>query len=285
MIQFVGPEHDLGGGFKVRRLLPYRRKRMVGPFAFLDHMGPFTAAAEQNTDVRPHPHIGLSTLTYLYDGQIKHRDSLGSEQIIVPGEVNWMTAGKGISHSERTPESLQHSARNLHGLQFWVALPDGKEEIDPSFEHYEQKDIPTIEDDKKKIDLVCGEAFGVKSPVRTTSPMIFANAEAKRDFTLQLHSPNFEFAVYMINGQAEIEGEQLSSLSMLAFEQGHAPTAKIKAGSKFILIGGEPFQTPRHVWWNLVSSSRERIEEVKRSWKERTFPMVPGETEFIPLPE
>ncbi len=285
MVQFVGPEHDLGGGFKVRRLLPYRRKRMVGPFAFLDHMGPFTAAPEQNTDVRPHPHIGLSTLTYLYEGQINHRDSIGSEQIIMPGEVNWMTAGKGISHSERTPAPLKHSARDLHGLQFWVALPDGKEEIDPSFEHYEKKDIPLIEDDEKRVHLVCGDAFGFKSPVKTTSPLFFANVDSKKDHSIQLHAPNFEYAIYMIDGKAEVEGQALNSLSMFTFDQGQMPKLDIKEGSKYILIGGEPFATPRHVWWNLVSSSKEKIEEAKISWKNKSFPMVPGETEFIPLPE
>jgi redox-sensitive bicupin YhaK (pirin superfamily) len=285
MIQFIGKEHDLGGGFKVRRVLPNQRKRMVGPFAFLDHMGPFTAAADQNTDVRPHPHIGLSTLTYLFDGQINHRDSLGSEQIIAPGEVNWMTAGNGISHSERTPESLKNTARKLHGLQFWVALPDGKEEIDPSFIHYEKKDIPHIEDDHKNIHLVCGEAFGVKSPVKTTSPLFFANVNSKKNHTIQLHSPNFEYAVYMIDGKGDVDGEVLNSQSMFTFDQNQMPKLNITEGSKYILIGGEPLQTPRHIWWNLVSSSKEKIEAAKKSWKEQTFPMVPGETEFIPLPE
>jgi redox-sensitive bicupin YhaK (pirin superfamily) len=285
VIQFVGPEHDLGGGFIVRRLLPYRKKRMVGPFAFLDHMGPFTAAPDQPTDVRPHPHIGLSTLTYLFEGEINHRDSIGSEQIIRPGEVNWMTAGKGISHSERTPNHLKHSTRKLHGLQFWVALPDGKEEVAPSFDHYEKKDIPFIEDDEKRIQLICGEGFGFKSSVKTTSPLFFANLNAKKDHTLQLHSPGFEYAIYMIDGKGEVDGETLNSLSMFTFDQDQMPNLKIKEGSKYILIGGEPFKTPRHVWWNLVSSSREKIEEAKLSWKNRTFPMVPGETEFIPLPE
>ncbi|OYZ21020.1 MAG: hypothetical protein B7Y39_10070 [Bdellovibrio sp. 28-41-41] len=285
MIQVIGTEHNLGGGLIVRRILPNRRKRMVGPFTFLDHMGPVTAAPNQNTDVRPHPHIGLSTLTYLFDGKMFHRDSIGSEQLIVPGEVNWMTAGKGISHSERTPSSLKNMSRNLHGLQFWVALPDGKEEIDPHFEHYKQDEIPIVEDDEKRINLVCGEAFGVKSPVRTTSPLIFADVVAKRNHMIKLFSPKFEFAVYMITGDAEVDGEKLSSQSMFAFDQGSSTRLNIKEGSKFVIIGGEPFQTSRHIWWNLVSSSREKIEEAKQSWKDGTFPMVPGETEFIPLPE
>jgi redox-sensitive bicupin YhaK (pirin superfamily) len=285
MIQLHGMVHDLGGGLKVRRLLPQRAKRMVGPFAFLDHMGPVTAAPEQNTDVRPHPHIGLSTLTYLFEGRIHHRDSLGSSQLIEPGEVNWMTAGRGISHSERTPESLRGKTRPLHGLQFWVALPDGKEEIDPAFFHYSGKDIPLVEDDQKRIHLVCGEAFGVKSPVATTSPMVFASIESKRHHGLELGSQKFEFAVYVVEGECEIDGVQFPATSMLHFDQGESGLLHFKEGSRFVLIGGEPFATKRHVWWNLVSSSREKIEETKRRWKEGTFPMVPGETEFIPLPE
>lgn len=283
MIRFIGPEHDLGGGLKIRRLLPNRQKRMVGPFAFLDHMGPLTAAAGQNTDVRPHPHIGLSTLTYLYEGEIHHRDSLGSSQVILPGEVNWMTAGRGISHSERTPERLKNSSRPLHGLQFWVALPDGKEDIAPDFTHYSSADIPVVEDDEKKIKLICGEAFGVKSPVRVTSPMVFADVFAKRNHAFHLQSTAFEFAVYLLDGHGEVEGEAIEPMNMLVFDQGSEMQLSFKEGSKFILIGGEPIGT-RHVWWNLVSSSREKIEEAKRMWKDGSFPMVPGETEFIPLP-
>jgi redox-sensitive bicupin YhaK (pirin superfamily) len=285
MIKITGVEHDLGGGFKIRRLLPNRQKRMVGPFIFLDQSGPMTTLPDQNIDVRPHPHIGLSTLSYLYEGQIHHKDSLGCEQLIVPGEVNWMTAGRGISHSERTPESLRGTSRDVHGLQMWVALPDGQEEIAPSFAHYSHKDIPIFEDDDKKINLVAGEGFGLKSPVRTTSPLIFANFEAKKKQTFELNTDHFELAVYMINGEANVNGEVISSLTMQILDPGLKNKISVKEGSKLIIIGGEPFLTPRHIWWNLVSSSKEKIEEAKKSWKDGSFPMVPGETEFIPLPD
>jgi redox-sensitive bicupin YhaK (pirin superfamily) len=285
MISIIGKEHDLGGGFKVRRILPQVAKRQVGPFVFLDHMGPVTAAPKQNIDVRPHPHIGLSTLTYLFDGHFAHRDSLGNEQVIEPGEVNWMTAGAGISHSERTPESLRHTARLMHGLQFWVALPDDKEDCEPDFTHYDSKSIPFRESDDHKMSLVAGEGFGLRSPVKTTSPLVFATFQAKRNHQLQLHAPNFELALYMVNGEAESQGTKLSSTGMLVFDQDQPAQVNIKEGSRFVVIGGEPFKTPRHMWWNLVSSSKAKIEATKKRWKEGSFPMVPGETEFIPLPE
>lgn len=285
MIKITGTEHDLGGGLKIRRLLPNRQKRMVGPFIFLDHSGPLTTLPDQNIDVRPHPHIGLSTVSYLFKGEVNHKDSLGTEQLIVPGDVNWMTSGSGITHSERTPNNLKGTPRDLHGLQMWVALPDGKEDIAPSFAHYSRKDIPVFEDDDKKIDLVAGAGFGLQSPVQTTSPLIFANFEAKKQQTFALEADEFEYAIYMIDGEAEVNGETISSLTMQTLDKGQKNLVQVKQGSKLIIIGGEPFSTPRHIWWNLVSSSKQKIEDAKASWKDRSFPQIAGEDDLIPLPE
>lgn len=285
MIKIDGKEHDLGGGMIVRRILPERRKRMVGPFCFLDHMGPMTAAPGQNIDVRPHPHIGLSTLTYLFEGRMVHRDSLGKVVTIEPGEVNWMTAGNGIVHSERSHDEDRGKARRLHGLQFWVALPDGKEDIDPNFQHYGKGQIPIDENEERSISLVVGEGFGMKSPVLATSPLIFTLIQARKKFSFDFNSPTFELALYVVSGSARVEEEGLTANQMFVFEPGNLPKVEVAQHSHVILIGGEPIQTPRHIWWNLVSSSKEKIEAAKQRWKAGQFPKVPGETEFIPLPE
>jgi redox-sensitive bicupin YhaK (pirin superfamily) len=284
MIQLTGKTHDLGGGLTIHRVLPDRTKRMVGPFTFLDHMGPLTTEPNQNTDVRPHPHIGLSTLTYLYQGRIVHRDSLGMHAEITPGEVNWMTAGKGISHSERTHESERHQARQLHGLQFWVALPEDQEDCDPSFQHYDKNVIPKLENDDFELSLVSGEGFGLQSPVKTTSPLIFADVRAKKDFDFNLNIPGFELGLYMVDGTGLVEQTPLSTFQMAVAEKDQKLTARIQKDSRFVIIGGEPFANPRFMWWNLVSSSKEKIEKAKQDWQNGSFPMVPGETEFIPLP-
>ena len=283
MIKIEGRKTDLGGGMVVHRILPYRSKRMVGPFCFLDHMGPVTIKPDQNSDVRPHPHIGLSTLTYLFEGHIVHRDSLGTVATIKPGEVNWMTSGKGISHSERSVASEIHQGRKLDGLQFWVALPDGQEDIDPSFNHYEQNQIPFHENKTRKITVVAGEALDMKSPVVTSSPMIFMTIESYEDFTFEFAIPNFELAAYVANG--EIETSQTEMNQMLVFDVNTKLAVNIKKNSKIIIIGGVPFTTPRYLWWNFVSSSKEKIEIAKNEWKSGSFPAVPGETERIPLPE
>jgi redox-sensitive bicupin YhaK (pirin superfamily) len=285
MIKLLGRKSDLGGGMLVTRILPDRQKRMVGPFCFLDHMGPVTAKPNQETDVRPHPHIGLSTLTFLFEGRAIHRDSLGTEALITPGDVNWMTSGRGISHSERAHPEDRSKTRNLEGLQFWVALPDGKEEIDPSFQHYNSKMIPFTETDHSKITVVAGQGFGMSSPVKTTSPLVLFVIDAKLDHNIEFSNAGFELGLYVANGNAECAGEILETNQMLIFENGIIPTAKVKSGSRLVILGGETFQTPRHIWWNLVSSSKDRIEEAKKQWSEGTFPMVPGETEFIPLPK
>ena len=284
MILLQGKSHDLGGGMVVRRLLPQIAKRSVGPFVFLDHMGPVQVMPGQNTDVRPHPHIGLSTMTYLFSGHMVHRDSLGYVADIQPGEVNWMTAGRGISHSERARESDRQQKHEMHGLQFWVALPDDQEDCEPSFQHYDSKVIPKHTSEARELTLIAGEAFGLKSPVRTTSPLVFAEFKARQDFALNLTEINLEIAVYIITGEAKMGDQNLNSMQMLVLERNNN-LLEVKAGSHFVIFGGEPLATPRHIWWNLVSSSKEKIETAKLQWKSGTFPMVPGETEFIPLPD
>lgn len=256
---------------------------MVGPFTFLDHMGPLTTAPGQNTDVRPHPHIGISTLTYLFQGCIVHRDSLGITAEINPGEVNWMTAGKGISHSERAKESEKGVSRRLHGLQFWVALPDDKEDCLPSFQHYKSEVIPKNENDQRSISLIAGSAFGMTSPIVTTSPLIFAEIKTKKDFKFNLQIEGFELALYVIEGTATDGVDSIKETQMLVSEVGTLLSAEIKSGSHVIVIGGQPIGN-RFMWWNLVSSSKDKIEAAKKDWSEGRFPMVPGETEYIPLP-
>lgn len=281
----TGKEHDLGGGFLVRRLIPQVQRRMVGPFVFFDHMGPILEKAGQNTDVRPHPHIGLSTLTYLFEGRVIHRDSVGSISEINPGDVNWMTAGSGISHSERSHPEDKNKDRTAHGLQFWVALPDGLEEIEPSFQHYNQSLIPKKNVDGIEITLIAGSGFGLESPVKTTSSLILASIKTHKDSILNLNFSDFDLAVYVIKGEIQAGSEQILPYQALILEKPRDFKLKITQSTKFIVFGGLPFVTKRHVWWNLVSSSKEKIEEAKTKWLNGTFPMVPGETEFIPLPK
>lgn len=292
MKPIAGRVHDLGGGLKVRRLLPDVSQQMVGPFIFLDHIGPFESTPDQNTDVRPHPHIGLSTLTYLFEGRIVHRDSLGEVATIEPGQVNWMTAGRGISHSERAHEGDRGRARRLHGLQFWVALADGQEQVPPSFQHYTT--VPRFSDQGLSVTLVAGSVFGQTSPVVTSSPLLFAEFKSLGDGPAPLHFSDqdlpggFESAVYVISGSVRVgtkDGLEVSELSFAYFEPGELKQLQVSRDTHFILIAGEPFKTERHIWWNLVSSSKERIELAKSAWRERTFPMVPGETERIEVPK
>lgn len=285
MIKLLGRKSDLGGGMLVSRILPDRHKRMVGPFCFLDHMGPVTALPHQETDVRPHPHIGLSTLTYLFQGRAIHRDSLGTEAEIKPGDVNWMTSGRGISHSERAHPEDRNKTRTLEGLQFWVALPDGQEDIAPSFQHYDESEIPFTETAQAKFTVIAGQGFNMTSPVVTTSPLVLIAIDAKQEFTINYSAPGFELGFYIANGTGECGGERIEAQQMLIFEDGTPPAIKVEANSRLVILGGKAFQTPRHIWWNLVSSSKEKIEDAKKSWENGTFPMVPGESEFIPLPK
>ena len=273
------------GNFLVGRLLPFRQKRMVGPFAFIDHMGPADLKDYQNFDVPPHPHIGLSTLTYLFEGSIMHRDSLGSELEITPGAVNWMTAGKGVVHSERTPEYLRHSDKRLHGLQIWVALPKALENMDPSFVHIEAQDIPSWEIGSSKIKLIAGEAFGKKSPVPVYSKLYLIEIKATADSTLHIGDDLFgESALYILEGEIEDGGNSYGPKQILIAQDAKLCQFKMKANTTVYIFGGEPFPEERFIYWNFVSSDKALIEQAKQDWLAQNFPKVPHETDFVPLP-
>lgn len=256
-------------GIPVQRILPWAKKRMVGPFIFLDQMGPvLMKAPHEQMDVAPHPHIGLATLTYLFEGQLLHRDSLGVEQLIVPGEVNWMTAGKGISHSEREPQSVRTSDRTLHGLQFWVALPQEKEDCDPSFRHYDESEIPEIKSESLVTKIVAGTAFGHHSKLETHSPMIFLVMTGLKSGTFSFpHVPGHEHGIYSIRGELRVGETTLNEHEMAVLESGSDIEIQFEEGSLFALIGGEPLPEKRFIFWNFVSSSQEKIEAAKTAWR------------------
>ena len=273
------------GGFEVRRILPFDGGRMVGPFIFLDHMGPVTFTAGQGIDVRPHPHVCLATVTYLFDGEIEHRDSLGVVQTIRPGDVNWMTAGNGIVHSERTGATLRAAGHRLHGLQSWVALPQSDEETEPEFHHFPAQQLPGLDGDGVRLRLIAGESFGLRSPVRVFSKMFYAAASLDTNATLDLPLEHAERAAYVVEGSVEVEGRTFAEGTLLVFVEGEAVKLRAKSMSRIALLGGAPLESKRHIWWNFVASSPERIERAKREWADGKFPRVPGETEFIPLPQ
>ncbi len=280
---------DLVGGFKVRRVLPSARRRMVGPFIFLDQMGPEILAQGRGFDVAPHPHIGLATVTYLFSGELLHRDSLGTVQAIRPGAVNWMTAGRGIAHSERTPHEMRAAGSDLFGIQSWVALPLRHEEIDPAFAHHDATDLPVVEDDGLRVRLIAGELFGARSPVSTLSEMFYADAELGAGARLPVPSEHEERAAYVVEGAVTLsgDGETFGAGQLMVFKPGAEITLEAgeSAPARVMLLGGEPLEGGRHIWWNFVSSSTERIEQAKEDWKAGRFAPVPEETEFIPLPE
>ncbi|HQR72736.1 MAG TPA: pirin family protein [Burkholderiaceae bacterium] len=276
--------HDLGD-LQVGRVLPAAARRMVGPFIFLDHIGPLTlpAPVPRTADVRPHPHIGLATVTYLFEGEITHRDSLGIEQVIRPGEVNWMTAGRGISHSERF-DGLRATGGPLHGLQAWVALPLEHEEIEPAFEHYGRTELQMREADGVQIRLIAGAAFDLASPVRTLSPLYYAHLEVKADATFALPADASERAVYAVNGTITIDGVPVEARSLAVLRAGAVPRLVAREASTVMLLGGEPVGH-RYAWWNFVSSRRERIEQAKQDWSAGRIPLPPADAgEWIPLP-
>lgn len=274
------------GNFLVGRLLPFRQKRTVGPFCFIDHMGPAHMSAEENLDVAPHPHIGLSTLTYLFEGTITHRDSLGTLMDIQPGAVNWMTAGKGVVHSERTPLHLRDIEKSLHGLQIWVALPKDLEEMEPSFQHVEAKDIPHWQENGVEYRLIAGELHGHHSPVNAYSPLYMLEIKSKGNAVIDLRHLLFgESGLYILSGSVNSGGHQYGERNILITQDAHLCTFEITAGSTIYIFGGEPFPEDRFIYWNFVSSSRERIEQAKEDWRQQKFPKVPGETVWTPLPE
>jgi redox-sensitive bicupin YhaK (pirin superfamily) len=274
------------GNFLVGRLLPFRQKRAVGPFVFIDHMGPAKLSDHQNLDVGPHPHIGLSTLTYLFEGAIMHRDSIGSMVEIQPGAVNWMTSGKGVVHSERTPEYLRHSEKSLHGLQIWVALPKELEEMEPSFTHIEAHEIPEWTENGVHYKLVAGEAFGKKSPVPVYSPLYFLEIKTKEAATISIGDQLFgESALYILEGSIKDGEEEFGPKQILIAKNTELCSFEMAENSTVYIFGGEAFPEERFIFWNFVSSRKERIEEAKKAWIEQTFPKIEGETGFVPLPE
>ncbi|MCR6661213.1 MAG: pirin family protein [Asticcacaulis sp.] len=280
-------EKDLGG-FKVRRVLPFAKHRMVGPWIFFDHMGPADFAPGIGINVRPHPHINLATVTYLFAGNILHRDSLGTRSVIKPGDINLMVAGKGITHSEREEQEAQSKARHLDGLQLWLALPEADEEIDPAFYHYDADEIPGITEDGLSVRVMMGEAFGLTSPVKTYAKTLYAEFRLKAGKSVEAPLTAEERAVYACNGAIEIDGQRLEPYEMAVLTPGAAAQITALDDAHFVMIGGEPL-TERHIYWNFVSSRPERIEQAKVDWQAQdgiAFPKVPGdEVEFIPLPE
>jgi redox-sensitive bicupin YhaK (pirin superfamily) len=274
------------GHFEVRRALPHARRRMVGPFIFFDHFGPAEFRSGQGVDVRPHPHIGLATVTFLYEGEIMHRDSLGTAVPIRPGEVNWMTAGRGIVHSERTAPDHRVDGEPLHGLQLWVALPSHLEEIDAAFAHHDAAELPVVSAEDKTIRVVAGSAYGVRSPVPALSDTIFADAALAAGATLPVDADMEERAIYIVAGEIEIAGDRFGPGRLLILRPGDAIAVSALTDARLVLVGGAAMDGPRHIWWNFVSSRKERIEQAKADWRLGRFNIVPGdENEFIPLPE
>lgn len=274
------------GNFKVGRLLPFREKRAVGPFVFIDHMGPAHMGPDEIIDIGPHPHIGLSTLTYLFEGCIMHRDSLGNALEIQPGEVNWMTAGKGIVHSERCPDRLRKTGQRMHGLQIWVALPRELEECDPSFTHIDASALPTWQEKGLQIKLIAGEVFGKKSPVSVFSPLYFIELIAEQDHRFEPGDGLYgESGVYVLQGKVKAEGQEFGPKQMLIADSSKLCAFELEKGSRVYIFGGEAFPEVRHIYWNFVSSKPERIEKAKENWSMQKFPSIPGETGYIPLPK
>jgi redox-sensitive bicupin YhaK (pirin superfamily) len=273
-------------GFAVRRALPSPQQRRVGPFVFFDHMGPVDLAPREGMDVRPHPHIGLATVTYLFEGEVLHRDSLGSEQVIRPGDVNWMTAGRGIVHSERTPAEARDRGGRAHGLQSWVALPAADEEAEPRFHHHASSSIPVKEQPGALLRVIAGTAYGMESPVRVFAPTLYVHVRLDAEAELVVDDGHAERAVYAIEGEVDVGGAPCRAGQLAVLRPGARATVHAKTTTSVMLIGGAPLDGPRHVWWNFVSSSRERIERAKAEWRERRFAPVPNDdVEFIPLPE
>ncbi|MEO0399779.1 MAG: pirin family protein [Pseudomonadota bacterium] len=280
------------GGFSVLRVLPYAKRRMVGPFIFFDELGPVDFAPGEGVDVRPHPHIGLATVSYLFAGELRHKDDLGTDLIIHPGDVNWMTAGRGIVHSERTDADKRASGQTMHLIQTWVALPAEHEDTDPAFDHFPKAVLPTIEREKLSMRLIAGAAFGEASPVKTFSPMFYLAAEAEAGANIPTPSDHEERALYIVEGTVAVDGAPHGAGRLLVFKPGAEPSIVTQTPVKAMLLGGVPLGE-RRIWWNLVATSDEKIEAAKRAWTKATeegfkgdgFGLPPGETDFIPLPD
>ena len=281
----TGRARDLGDGFVVNRILPDAKRRSVGPFVFFDYFGPVDFAPGRGIDVRPHPHIGLATVTYLFAGSQVHRDSLGSVQTIKPGDVNWMTAGRFIVHSERTGPDVRARGHRMHGIQSWVGLPQADEKTDPSFQHVGSRDLPYREENGVALRLAAGRAFGLASPVRVFSPIFYADATFAPGARLAMTDEHLERAIFVVDGTLEIGGATYRPGTMVVLDENENATIAARVPARAMLLGGAPLDGPRHLWWNFVSSSKDRIESAKAAWRTKPDGHIPGETEFIPLPD
>ena len=277
--------HDLGD-FKVNRTRPAKQRTMVGPFIFVDEFGPARLPAGRGMDVRPHPHINLATVTYLFEGAIAHRDSIGSNAVIEPGAINLMTAGSGIVHSERSPQAVRADGPSLYGMQTWIALPDGREEVDPAFDHVPAGELPLIDDGRAKARVLMGKLWGQTAATRCDSPTIYADIALGSDSSIPIEAAADERAVMLVDGAAELDGQTLDLFTLYVLRPGHAARLTSAASARAMLMGGEAFKTPRYVFWNFVSSSRDRINQAQEDWKTMRVPLIPGDDqEFIPIPE
>lgn len=284
ILQLVDARQRDLGGFVVRRVLPAAGRQMVGPFIFFDHMGPTQFEPGHGIDVRPHPHIALATVTYLFAGSLEHRDSLGNVREIQTGDVNWMTAGRGIAHSERTPRLARAAGEQIHGIQSWVALPDGHEDGEPDFMHYPSSVIPQRVLDGVTLSVIAGDAFGLRSPVLTVWPTLYVHVRLAPGAVLEIPAEHEERAVYVVHGELAVDAGEIVEGQLAALAPGNKIQLRADGETRAMLLGGNRFPTPRHIWWNFVASSQERIERAKERWANHEFPPVPGETEFIPLP-
>jgi redox-sensitive bicupin YhaK (pirin superfamily) len=282
--QLNGQDKDLGGGFVVRRLLPAARQRSVGPFIFFDHFGPVAVPPHVNHDVRPHPHIGLATVTYLFEGAMMHRDSLGTQQLIEPGAINWMSSGRGIVHSERRPEHLQDEAYAMHGLQLWTALPMAHEEDEPSFVHTPSSAIPELSVQDARVRVLVGKAFGALSPVAAFSRTLYLDVTLPVGGTFDLPALEAVMAIFPVEGALAVDGEPQAARAMSVLEPQGTVRIAATEPARFVVIGGEPLDAPRHLWWNFASSRKERIRQAADDWQAQRMGRVPGDDEFIPLP-
>ncbi|MGA9827555.1 MAG: pirin family protein [Rhodanobacteraceae bacterium] len=281
----AGFSHDLGDGFSVHRVLPSKQRRAVGPFVFMDHFGPVTLAADKPMEVRPHPHIGLATVTYLWQGRIEHKDALGNIQVIEPGAVNWMTAGRGIVHSERTAAKDRGREQALHGLQLWVALPLAHECDTPSFEHTDAADLPELKIGGATLRIVAGTAYGAQSPVPTQSALFYVDARMPAGTELPLPDEHSQRAAYLLAGEVQVGTEQLHRGELTVFAPDAGMSLRATTGSHVVLLGGAPLDAPRYLWWNYVASSEALLEGAREAWREKRYAMVDGDPEFIPLPD
>jgi len=286
MIIIKGNPRDLGDGFHVSRILPSPGHRMVGPFVFFDYFGPVEFPPGRGIDVRPHPHIGLATVTYLFEGTQMHRDTVGSVQEIHPGDVNWMTAGRGIAHSERTGPETRARGHRLHGIQSWIGLPMMDEEVAPSFQHVDSRDLPSMTSNGVAMKIITGRAFGLASPVRVFSSIFYVDARLDDGAAFDMTDEFEERAIFVVGGMADVNGTSHADGTMIVLDKKEKAMVTARGATRVMLLGGAPLDGPRHLWWNFVSSSKDRIEQAKRNWKSGSFGLIPGDDkEFIPLPE